>query len=201
MTEGRDEASSDGRIARRDRNRNAVLDAMVELFSEGDLDPSPEAVARRVGLSPRSVYRYFDDREGLLRSAIDRHLDHVWPLYLIHEIGEGPLGERIERFVDGRLRLYEAIAPTARASRMRAPSNEIIRERLELTRRGLRDQIEKHFAPELTALDPMRGQARLAAVDALCEMESLDHYRIHRGFSVEETRALLTDALHALLEP
>ena len=193
--------SGDGRMARRDRNRVAVLDAVIELFSEGNLDPTPEAVAQRVGLSPRSVYRYFDDRDALMRAAIDRHLESVWGLYLIHAIGEGDLDGRITRFVDGRLRLYEAIAATARASRMRAAANEIVRDQVELTRRALREQIEKHFGPELEALDPRRRRARIAAVDALCELESLDHYRIHRGFSSGETRNLLVDALHALLDP
>ena len=54
----RDEGAIDGRLARRDRNRAAVLDATIALFSEGDLDPAPELVAKRADISPRSVYRY-----------------------------------------------------------------------------------------------------------------------------------------------
>jgi len=193
--------SDDGRVARRDRNRLAALDAVIELFAEGDLDPSPDEVANRSGLSLRSVYRYYEDRETLLRAAIDRHLEQVRPLALIPAIGQGPLDKRIERFVTCRLRLYEAIAAAARASRVRAISDEIVREQLEVTRRALRSQIEKHFAPELDALDGERSRSRVAAADALCEIESLDHYRVHRGFSSTDTHALLVDALTALLEP
>lgn len=189
----------DGRVARRDRNRAAVLDAVVALFSEGTVDPTPEAVAARVGLSPRSVYRYFDDRDALLRAAIEHHLAEVAHLYRIHAIGEGPLDGRIDRFVAGRLRLYDAIAATARVARLRAATNPILGRQVEWTREVLREQIERHFAPELEALPPTRRRARLAAVDALTELESLDHYRVHRRFTAAETARLLTDALTALL--
>lgn len=194
-------APGDGRLARRDRNRLAVLDAVIELFAEGVLDPTPDDVAARAGLSARSVYRYFVDRDELLRAAIDRNLERVLPLYLIHAIGDGDLDGRIERFATSRLRLYEAVAASARASRVRGTVDEVIREQVEVTRRALREQTERHFAPELTALDARRRRARSAAVDALTQFEALDHYRIHRGFSSSETRALLLDALHALLDP
>ncbi len=193
-------AAVDGRAARRDRNRDAVLDAVIELFSEDNLDPGPDEVALRVGLSARSVYRYFEDRDALVRAAIDRHLDGVLPLYRIHAIGDGDLDGRIDRFVTSRLRLYEAIAATARAARVRATVNEIVREQVEVTRRALRDQVERHFAPELDVLDMAQARAISAAIDALSQLESLDHYRLHRGFSSGETEAMLIAAFHALLE-
>jgi len=191
--------STDGRLARRDRNRAAVLDAMLALFTEGDLDPSPEQVAARAGISPRSVYRYFEDREALLRAAISHHLDGVWHLYVFHGIGDGPLDARLDEFATHRVRLFEAIGATARATRIRAATDEILREQLELTRRALRDQIEKQFAPELDAMPARTRRARVAAIDALAELEALDHYRYHRGFSTTQTEALLADAIRALL--
>ena len=66
--------TTDGRTARRDRNRELVLDAALELFREGHLEPTALQVAERSGLSPRSVFRYFEDTEALLRAAIARLL-------------------------------------------------------------------------------------------------------------------------------
>jgi len=191
--------STDGRLARRDRNRAAVLDAMLALFTEGDLDPAPEQVAIRAGISPRSVYRYFEDREALLRAAISHHLDGVWHLYVFHGIGEGSVDDRVDAFARHRVRLYEAIGATARATRVRATTDEILREQLELTRRALREQIEKQFAPELDAMPARTRRARVAAIDAVAELEALDHYRLHRGFSTTRTETLLADAIRALL--
>ena len=108
-----DDRDLDGRTARRDRNRIAVLDVVLELFSEGEPRPSPEQVAARSGVSLRSVYRYVADRGDLIRAAIDRHLERVQPLFVIDDVPEDTTVARVEQFVRARMRGYEAIAPTA----------------------------------------------------------------------------------------
>ena len=189
----------DGRVARREANRNAVLDAVIELFSEGDLEPAPDEVARRSGVSLRSVYRYYEDREALLRAAIDRRLESVRPLLVIHGIGRGPFDERLDAFVTARLRLYEEVAATARASRSLARTNPILREQVERTDTMLREQIDKQFRPELQALDARTRRARLDAADVLCQLEALDRLRAGRSLSPADTRRVITEGLRALL--
>jgi AcrR family transcriptional regulator len=196
-----EQGEPDGRTARRDRNRVAVLDAVLELFSDGDLSPSPEQVASRSGVSLRSVYRYFADRGDLIRAAVDRHLERVEPLFVIEAPGVGTIAARVESFVRARMRGYEAIAATARASRLRAPTNDIIRGQLDRARRIFRAQLEQQFGPELQALDANRRRAVLEAADALTQIETIDTYRVHRGCSSSETHALLAEALRTLLDP
>jgi TetR/AcrR family transcriptional regulator of autoinduction and epiphytic fitness len=193
-------AELDGRTARRDRNRIAAIDAVLELFSEGELTPTPEQVADRSGVSLRSVYRYFANRGDLIRAAVDRHLERVQPLFVIDAIGEGTFEARVESFVRARMRGYEAIAATARASRLRSPSNEVIREQLDRARRLYRAQLEHQFAPELDALDPPRRRAVLTAADALTQIETIELYRVQRGYSTDTTHELLASALRILLE-
>jgi AcrR family transcriptional regulator len=195
------EAAADGRSAIRDRNRNAVLDAVLDLFSEDNLSPGPEEVALRVGLSVRSVYRYFDDHDALTRAAIARNIERRAPLFLIPAIGEGTLGDRIDRFVDARLRLQAEVGATVRAARIRATFDVIVREDMEASRVFLRGQIERHFAPELVTDDRARDRSRVAAADALFAFESLDHYLVHRRLTPVAARPLLVDALGALLGP
>src|SRR5688500_3891186 len=65
----------DGRRLRRQQNREAVIDALIELFEEGSYTPSSAEVAERAGISPRSLFRYFDDVDDLNRAAVDRHID------------------------------------------------------------------------------------------------------------------------------
>jgi AcrR family transcriptional regulator len=195
-----DEHDLDGRTARRDRNRVAVLDAVLELFSEGDLRPSPERVAARSGVSLRSVYRYVADRGDLIRAAVDRHLERVQPLFVIDGGGEGTIAVRVENFVRARMRGYEAIAATARASRLSAGTNELIRDQLDRARRLFGAQLEQQFAPELDLPEPER-RAVLAAADALTQIETIDLYRVHRGYSATETHTLLVTALRMLLDP
>ena len=189
----------DGRTARKDRNRVAVLDAVLSLFTEDNLIPSPDEVAQRSGVSLRSVYRYFADTEALLRAAIDRHIERIQPLAIIDKFGVGTFEQRLSNFLDARLRLYEAVAPTARASRLRAATSEVIRDQLEASRVQLRNQTVGQFAAELDQLTPKARRAALAAVDTLTQMECIDLYRSNRQFSGAATREMLAITITQLL--
>jgi AcrR family transcriptional regulator len=191
--------NSDGRAARRERNRTAVIDACLELFSEGNLQPGPNEVALHCGLSLRSVQRYFEDGDALLSAAIGRKLETVYPLYHIRAIGQGGLDHRIECLLTIRLEAHEVIGATARAATLVARKNALVSENFDLARLLLRNQIETQFAPELDVLAVLPRQSKVAAIDALLQFDSLDYYRQRRQFSLAETRILLTDTLHALL--
>lgn len=191
----------DGRTARRDRNREAVLDAVLELFREDDVTPSPADVAARSGVSTRSVQRYFEDMDALVRAALARHLEKVGPLYVIADLGVGPCDERIERMIAGRLRLYDAVAPMVRAAMVRIRSNPLLRERLVTARTQLRGQIAAMFAPELDALAPAEGRDALDAVDALLGFDSLELLRTGLGRTEAEAAQVLGRAMRVLLQP
>lgn len=194
------ELSADGRTARRERNRDLVLDAVLELFAEGSLEPSAGEVAERSGVSLRSVYRYFDDSETLIRAAIARNLDRVRPLFEIDGLGEGPLGERIDRMVTGRFRLYEEIAPMMRATLQRAPANDILRENLDMNLRAMRRQVREMFAPELDALTPADAREVAGGLDILLSFHSLEQLRRTRAQTGAQSRRIIVRAVTALLE-
>ena len=190
----------DGRTARRSRGMDQVLDAIIELFTEGNLDPSPEQVAALAGVSGRTVYRYFDDRNALVRAAIDRHFQGIAPLAQVPHLGEGSLEERIDRLVTARVRLFDAVGAAYRAASAKAPTDELIADRVAFTRAALRDQVELQFQAELDALDANPRAARATAVELLLSLDSLDALRRTRGLTLDQTSAVLADALTALLD-
>ena len=192
-------SSTDGRRARRDRNRLLVLDAVIELFSEDQLIPSTQAVADRSGVSLRSIYRYFDDQEALLRAAIARHFERMEPLATVPDLGEGPLEERIERLVATRLRLYRAVGPTARAARASAGTSDVVAGEAARAQHALLRQVELQFAPELAQLDAAEARAMLGTVDALCQLGAIDHLDVARGLTAEEIHDTLVRAIRRLL--
>lgn len=199
MSDPEPDVTADGRTARRDRNREAVLDAVLDLFADGAITPAPADVAARSGVSLRSVYRYFDDMDALVRAAIARNLARMGPYFELADPGEGPVHDRVERTVAARLRLYDGVAPMARAAVARAPQNPIIAERLAETRLYLRRQVEEMFAPELAALAPEAAHDVVAAIDVLLELDALDHLRRHRRMAAPEAQRVLERALAALL--
>ena len=194
-----DTASTDGRAARRARNRTAVLDAAIALFAEGNLQPTAGDIAARSGVSHRSINRYFPDNRTLLRAAVDRQIEIGIPLYRIHAIGQGSFEHRVDEFVRVRLDAYEVLGATARASALMSATSRIVRTELAVVRDLLTDQVDRQFATELASLPEARRRAARTAVDALFQFESLDFYRRLRGLSHPRTCTLLAQTLHDLL--
>jgi AcrR family transcriptional regulator len=192
-------ADLDGRRARRGRNRETVVDALLELFTEGELSPSVAAVAERSGVSLRSVFRYFDDLDEMGRIAIERHTENVQHLFELPRIGEGSREDRIGALVSHRLRLYEAVAPIVRATILRAPFQPVIAENVARRRRYLRGQVEQQFAPELDRLATADRFAVAAAVDVLTSFETAELLFVDRGLSAEPAGEVMISSIDRLL--
>lgn len=186
----------DGRRLRREQNRQAVVEALIELYREDRYDPSAAEIAERAGLSPRSLFRYFEDSEDLTRAAIEEHHRLARPLVSVDAEPSDPLERRIDALVEGRLRLWTTVEPSARVVRMRAPERELLAAELRRNRRMFRDQIAELFAAELAE----RPRA-LAAADVLCSFESVDLLLRDQQLSRRDAARTLTDALRALFDP
>jgi AcrR family transcriptional regulator len=189
----------DGRSLRRERNVDAVIDAVLEMFAEEALFPTIEQAAARSGLSLRSLYRYFADPGELMEAAISR--SRVLGVEASHlaAIGHGPLEGRIDEFVAMRIRLHETVGPVYRATVANAARLPRIREELTRNRHDFREQFELQFAPELSALKTADRAIAVSAGDLLTQLDSIEFLRRHRQLSMAETSEVLRVALRALL--
>ncbi|MEQ1699278.1 MAG: TetR/AcrR family transcriptional regulator [Ilumatobacteraceae bacterium] len=194
------EPNEDGRHARRDRNRLAVVDAMLELYAEGNLDPSSDEIAERAGLSPRSLFRYFEDLDDLVRVAIGRQHERTLPAVRLDVAVDAPLADRVARLVAQRQRLFGRISSVGIVSRVRAPFQPLIASELAIARSYLRRQIEQLFAPELAALGKVGGAQALAAIDVLTSFESVHLLQDDQQLSAAEIEATLAGSITRLLE-
>ena len=189
-------ADLDGRRLRREQNREAVLDALVELYAEGNYEPSVAEIAARAGLSQRSLFRYFDDVDDLNRAAIERQQEMARPLVDPGVSPDATTTEKVERIVAARIALFDAIEPGARAARVCSYRHPIVANQVRESRSFLRHQIERLFAPELE-----RGGADvLPAIDALLCFETHQLMRHDQGRSRAKTQAALVTAVTALLD-
>ena len=190
---------TDGRHARRERNRLAVVDAMLALYAQGDLDPSSDQIAERAGLSPRSLFRYFDDIDDLVRVAVARHHERVLPLAELDTSVAGSLDERVRRLVAQRLRLFEAIAAVGIVARLRAPFQPLIATELATARGFWRGQLRQLFAPELRALGKPTAAYVVASIDVLTSYESVQLLRDDQRLSSSQVAEALVHAIAALV--
>ncbi len=189
----------DGRVARRQRNIDNVVDVVLEMFAEESLFPTIEQAANRSGLSLRSLYRYFADPAELLEAAIARSHQIGSDAAHLSQIGKGPFAKRVDDFVAMRLRLYNTSGPGYRATAANAARHPRIADELSRTRTELREQFELQFATELGKRDKSERSELLSAGDLLTQMDSVDFLRRHRGLSENQTAAVLRTALTNLL--
>lgn len=115
------EKSEDGRVARGQRTREAVIDTLFELYCEGNLTPTIEQIAERIGRTSRAIYQHFQDKEALAVAMAERQLAIHGELYRATPI-VGDVDQRIRGIVTHRSTLFEAVAPRAPLSARTSPS-------------------------------------------------------------------------------
>jgi AcrR family transcriptional regulator len=189
----------DGRTARRNRNKEAVLDAMISLTNETADEPPIELIAERAGVSYRSVYRYFDDRTDLMLSAIGRVMGEVWRIFDVRELGEGTLDERIAHFISSRLGAYRELAPLTRLAARRSTTEPLVLEAFDEVRGYMRGQLEAQFAPELLQIDESERGLVVAALDVMFQFEALEFLSRRDDMTDEELEWVLTRHVRAHL--
>jgi AcrR family transcriptional regulator len=190
--------AADGRRLRRDRNRDAVVQALLALYNEGNLDPSTEEIAARSGVSARSLFRYFDDVDDLSSAAIAQQQDNVRHLLPLNATADEPLADRIAALVRQRRDLFEAIESAATVSRLRAPFQLVVADRLTEGRSFLRQQIRTLFAGDLALMPPSVASARLAAADVVTSFESWRLLRDDQRLSIANASSAISEALTTL---
>ena len=193
------DVTADGRTARRERNRAAVVDALLELYRDGRLAPSTDEIAARAGVSPRSLFRYFDDVGDLVEVTIAHQQERLVPLFAATVDPTVPFDERVARFVDTRLDLYEGMGHVARVARAMANQQPRVAEELTRIRGFLREQLATAFAPELAALPAPRRARALAAADVLASWEAVDLLRRDHGLGRVDAAAVVADGLRVVL--
>ena len=195
------EASIDGRRARRERGRVAVLDAVVDLVFDGDGLPSAEQVAQRAGVSVASIYRYFATLDTLRSETTIRYFERHQDLFEIPNHGKGGLVERIETLVKSRAELYEATAPMSRLVRERQSHLADLEALLHLIRDNRRIQIAIQFAPELETMSPVAGDDLVGVLATITSFEAWDRLCRVDGRSPGEIRRAWISTIATLLAP
>ncbi|HEY1356732.1 MAG TPA: TetR/AcrR family transcriptional regulator [Thermoleophilaceae bacterium] len=187
-------AARDGRSVRAERTRDAVVDALLELLDEGDVRPTAERIAERAGVSERSVFQHFGDREALFEAAAQRQYERIVPT--LRPVDPAlPLAERIDEFTAQRARLYEKVSGVRRGAILIEHESATVADRLQRVRRAKVREVEKVFAAELAG----RDQAVRDALTAACAWTSWQSLRFHQGLSAARAREAMRAAIRGLL--
>jgi AcrR family transcriptional regulator len=171
---------------------------MLELLYEGELRPTAERIAERAGVSPRSLFQHFPDREDLYAAASQRQYERLAPQFPPVP-ADGPLDERIEAFAAQSARFNETVTPVRRAAILMEPFSETVADRLRWVRDLVRMESERVFGNELDECEPAGRRELAAAVAAVTAWPMWESLRAHQRLSAEAAEAVVRLTLEALL--
>jgi AcrR family transcriptional regulator len=174
------------------------MEAMLELLDGGDLKPTSAAIAARAGVSERTLFQHFPDREALFQGAALAQAERIAPLVEPLPGPEAPLEERLRAFVAQRARVLEKVSPVRRAALQMEPSSETVAGWLRAVRQGAAAEIAQLFEAELSAAGAARDEL-LAALVAAAAWPTWESLRAHQELPVERAEATMHRTLAALL--
>ncbi|WP_133251484.1 TetR/AcrR family transcriptional regulator [Zavarzinia aquatilis] len=188
----------DGRVARSQRTRAAVLDALIALLDEGQFKPPAKVIAERSGVSTRSVFQHFPDLETLLIAAVELGVNRFAPS--VQPIPTDlPRKARIDALVEQRFALFERAGNVYWAGQIAAPISATLKATFAHVEYALRVQIGVTFKPELATL---RKPKRLALIARIAAATGFHHwYALRRveGVDPAAARAAMAEMLAVLL--
>ncbi len=93
----------DGRHARVDRGKIAAIEALLAIFAEGCSYPTAADIAKRAGISERTLFRYF----GTFNDFISESVGFIYPTVSHYFTAEPPAGDleaRIKELIQLRIK-------------------------------------------------------------------------------------------------
>jgi len=191
----------DGRRARSERSRAAIVDAFLSLLPDASRRPTVEEIALAAGVSERSVYRHFPDVDSLVHAAMNRRIDVVAPLAVFHVDPSDSLTVRIRQMSAQRARYYEVSLPLRRYADRVGDDMQAVNELEELRRIFLRDQLDEAFAAELAALDAPEREVVCEGLEVAASWSTWQHLREEQELTVDDSRRVVECLARRLLAP
>ena len=171
----------DGRSDRRVRTREKLIGALFKLVGEGTLRPRAEEIAKEADVAVRTLFRHFDDMEGLI-AAGRNFLSTLFDDPPDQPPVEGDIEERARTFAKyqgemfGNIRNY--LLFYARQARTVDEANLVRASTAQTHRLRIWTAL-----PECAAASPIARQA----VEALYSFHNWDQLRFEQELSAEET--------------
>ena len=187
----------DGRHARSERSRQAMVDALLDLLRAGTLRPSSAQIAERAGVTQRTLFNQFGDMDSLISAVASRQTERV--LGLLPSAGEGTVDARVARYCDGLAVLLDETMhvrwAVVTSSTPMAPAAAAVGSARQFMRRRLADA----FAFELA---PLGDDVATELIDAL-EIETdpvvWRMRRVQQELTTEQARAVVARSVLAIL--
>lgn len=143
-----------------ERTRERILEALIDQLGQGRQDFSIADVAAAAGVSQRTVYQYFPDRESQIKAVIATLEER-----LAHEVSSPGSLDEVSGFAERLIRLG-----ASHVREMRAQVAGALASELRARRRQERDRAVA-LAVDARCADPKAARLAAAAINVLTSAE------------------------------
>lgn len=185
--------TEDGRKRRSERSREQIIEAMFELVRGGELDPGAARIAEVANVSLRTVFRHFEEVDGLYLEMNRRVKSEVMPIV------ESPFNadnwrDNVMELVDRRSEVFERIM-------LFRVCGSIRRYRSAFLMQGHQDfvALERSILDAVLPEEVRTNVVLEAAFDAVLGFDTWRRLRQDRGLSVTDARETMRKLVEALL--
>ena len=194
------ELKIDGRRARSQRSREAIVNATLELVQEGKPRPQAPEIARRAGVSRRIVFSHFRDLETVRAACLARFAQLEQERYWRAISPDLPLSTRLPAFVRQRSARLEFTTPFRHAVAVLAPSSPQIAAGLRAGTARAHAEVRMVFAAEIARARPTRRKNFSAALIVACSWHTWEILRSDLELNVSRARQAMTEMIASLIE-
>lgn len=193
-------ATRDGRRVRDpEYTRTVIVDAALELFTEGHYSPTAVEIANRAEVAPRTLFVHFPDLETLAVAAARRQAAR-WQAHGARIPSDAPRERRVDALLAQRSKMYELMTPLRRGGLVREAESARLHTVLVAGDAWLRENTAAAFAPELACRPDARARGGLLdALETATSWAAWDHLRSRRALGKAATTQAIRRTVLALL--
>jgi AcrR family transcriptional regulator len=169
--------------------RELILKALAEQMASAGEDFSIADAAERAGVSPRTIYRYFPNREAIIEALGD------WVDQQIGDLFFPQTPEEVAVLAEEAFPRFEQQATLIQAL-LSSQLGQSVRSRLRVRRR---QSIAEALQPFTQGLDPEEAQAACAVIQHLVTAETWKHLRDEFGVDGEAAGRAVARAIRTLV--
>jgi len=190
----------DARTTRKNRSRQAILQAYIELVNQTRRQPTALQIAERAGCSLRLIFQHFADLPSLTLAAAQIGYAQARARADAATL-DGDRQTRIRTHIERRAHNCETWLPLwSIAVALHDHSPEMVGLG-GLVRKATLDRLAEMYAPELASLAEVDRRRLLIALEAITDYESWGRLRSDHGLSVEQASASWVTIIDRLLPP
>lgn len=184
----------DGRRLRSEASRLRIVEAMIALITENPSMPPAEAVAARAGVGLRTVFRLFEDMDGLYRGMQAVMTERLGGLLEAPvEAADGRAA--IDILIARRAEAFEAILPLQIAADSPRTRSAALREGRARLVQGQRETLLAVLPPVVEA-----DKTLVDALDLAVSFEAWRRLRTDQRLDIDSACAVMRRLAHALLD-